>query len=63
MTESKTVWLCPNEVAELLGRDDATIRRWCIRGLIPEARKFGQQWSIPQAAVQRILENGLPLEQ
>ena len=35
------------EVAERFKVSEATARRWCQRGLFPNARRIGKTWVIP----------------
>lgn len=50
-------FLTVEEVAELVGRAHSTVRTWCLRGLIPGAKKLrGRQWIIPRAGLQSFLE-------
>ena len=46
-------WLSVSEVAGRYGVTGTTVRRWCVSGLLPNARKFGDgrtaPWVIPEA--------------
>lgn len=41
------------ELAAIMGRDPATIRRHCVRGYIPGAEKIGRDWLIPLAGAEQ----------
>jgi excisionase family DNA binding protein len=40
--------LTPAQVADLLGIDPATVRRWCAAGRFPNAVRQGSSWHIPR---------------
>ena len=46
-------WLEIRQVANRLGVSGSTIRRWCIAGRFPKARKFGSgsnaPWMVPES--------------
>ena len=50
------------DVAERLGKNKATIRRWAERGAFPGARKIGRPWLIPEEDVERVKREGFPIE-
>jgi excisionase family DNA binding protein len=59
--EQPQLFYTAEEVARLIRVSEQTIRAWIRDGKLP-ARRFGRNWRIPSADVQRILAEGLPDE-
>ena len=53
MTEPK---LTTAQVADKMGVDDSTVRRWCAEGKLPHIRTLGGHIRIPQSAVTELLK-------
>jgi excisionase family DNA binding protein len=43
--------LTSKEAAERLGVTPARVRKLCIDGLLPGAKKFGRDWFVPESAI------------
>jgi excisionase family DNA binding protein len=58
MHEKSKEYYTTQETAERLGRNESTIRRWCLRGLMEGAIKAGltdrSHWRIPVQTVETI---------
>lgn len=39
-------------VADRLGRDPSTVRRWCREGTLPGALRLGRDWMVPEKALE-----------
>ena len=52
-------WFLTAEVAKALGVKPATIRGRCSAGLVG-AEKWGKEWKIPAAEMDRLKRDGLP---
>lgn len=40
-------------VADRLGRDASTVRRWCRDGTLPDAQRVGRDWVVPARALEK----------
>lgn len=59
--DQQPLFYTAEEVARLIRVSEQTVRLWIREGKLP-ARRFGRNWRIPTADVQRILAEGLPDE-
>lgn len=50
------------QVAQIVGKEAVTVRRWCEQGRIP-AVKIGRDWRIREQTVRRIVSGGLKISQ
>ncbi len=54
--------LTPNQVARAIGASEASLKRWCDKGLLPTIRTAGGHRRIPIHGVMKFLrERGMPL--
>ena len=53
MTETK---LTTAQVAEKMGVDDSTVRRWCAEGKLSHIRTLGGHIRIPESAITELLK-------
>ncbi len=52
----------PEEVANILGVSPHTVRQWCRDSRI-KALKVGRLWKVHRSEVDKIIEDGLPLDE
>jgi excisionase family DNA binding protein len=54
-------WITPGEVAEQLGVDVATVKRWLREGKLPEAQRLpGGAYRLPADTARRLLKPAIP---